>query len=207
MSTRIGFRPTLDGVIDAMSEKGYRIFNTPSQPFNLNIVGIRARTRVPKRFDDWLTVFYNSYGRWIFDVFPATTDPGLYYLGDEEMGSEEGTAILKEGQYRTAYKLGQHRDTYRALVQAEPVTVIRDFDRDEELDYDSGREETGHFGINIHRARPAGERSTRVANWSAGCQVVSAPHHFNSLIDLCEKARERFGNGFTYTLLHQRDLE
>lgn len=206
MSTAIGFRPTLDAVIDAMSEKGHRIFNTPDKPFNLNIVGIRTRSRVPRRFDDWLTVFYNSYGRWIFDTFPATTDPGLYYLG-EEMGSEKGTAILKADQYRSAYEIGQHRGKYPALVQSGPVTVIRDADRDEELDYKSDEKEAGHFGINIHRARPQGERSAQVANWSAGCQVVSAPHHFDYLMTLCEKAESRFGNSFTYTLLHQRDLE
>lgn len=206
MSFDLSFRPTLDGIVSAMSEKGYRIFNTPSKPFNLNLVGVRTRTRVPNRFDDWLTVFYNSHGRWIFDTFPATTDPGLYYLG-EKMGSEEGTAILKEGQYRSAYEIGLHQGEYRALVQAKPVTVIRDADRDEELDAGSGKEETGHFGINIHRARPEGERSAKVANWSAGCQVVSAPHHFDYLIGLCEKAQPRFGDRFTYTLLHQRDLE
>lgn len=206
----IGFRPTLDGIVAAMSEQGYRIFNTPSEPFNLNIVGVRTRTRVPNRFDDWITVFYHSHDKWIFDVFPATTDPGLYYLGDEEMLNDEGTAILKEGQYRTAYALGTHNagdDGYRALVQDEPVTVLRDFDRDAELDFDTGREETGRFGINIHRATPEGARSTRVANWSAGCQVLSNPLHFDYLIDLCETAADRFGNGFTYTLLHQNDIE
>lgn len=211
MSTTIGFRPTLDGIINAMSEKGHRIFNTPSQPFNLNIVGVRTRTRMPNRFTDWMTVFYNSHGRWIFDTFPATTDPGLYYLGEENMLNEDGTAILKEDQYRAAYKIGTHDPDgdggYKALVQNKPVTVIRDFDRDRELDYESGREETGHFGINIHRAGPEGTRSTDVGAWSAGCQVLCAPYHYDHLLTLCEKGRTHFGNGFTYTLLHQRDLE
>lgn len=205
MSYNIGFRPTLNNVVTAMSEKGYRIFNTPSRPFNLNIVGIRSRTRVPNRFDDWLTVFYRSNEQWIFNTFPATTDPGLYFLGDE-MGSDEGTAILKEGQYRSAYKIGTHRDRYRALVQAKPVTVIRDFDRDRELDYSSGREETGHFGINIHRAN-RDRASIQVDNWSAGCQVVCDPLQFNYFLDICEKGAKEWGNAFTYTLLHQDDLE
>lgn len=205
MSYDIGFRPTLNGVITAMSEKGYRIFNTPSRPFNLNIVGIRARSQVPNRFDDWLTVFYRSNDQWIFNTFPATTDPGLYFLGDE-MGSDLGTAILKEGQYRSAFKLGKHRGRYKALVQRREVTVLRDFDRDQELDFDTGREETGHFGINIHRAN-RDRASIQVDNWSAGCQVVCDPLQFNYFINVCEKGADEWGNAFTYTLLHQSDLE
>lgn len=81
------------------------------------------------RFDDWVTVFYRSRDQWIFNTFPAPTDPGLYFLGDE-MGREEGTAILKEGQNRGAFTLGKHKNQYKALVQAKPVTVIRDADRD-----------------------------------------------------------------------------
>jgi hypothetical protein len=207
MSYDIGFRPTLDDVITAMSRKNYRIFNTPSRPFNLNIVGIRPRTRVPNQFDDWLTVFYRSNDQWIFNTFPATTDPGLYFLGDERMGTDRGTAILKPGQYRGAYELGKHQGRYRALVQAGgPVTVLRDFDRDEELDFDSDRTETGHFGINIHRAN-RDRASIQVDNWSAGCQVICDPLQFNHFLDLCEKGKQEWGNSFTYTLLTQDDLE
>jgi hypothetical protein len=125
---------------------------------------------VPNRFDDWITVFYHTHDKWIFDTFPATTDPGRYLLGEETMLNDDGTAILKEGRYRTAYELGRHDGEYRALVQAEPVTVIRDFDRDGKLDTESGREETGLSGINIHRARAEGAASTTVGRWSAGAR-------------------------------------
>lgn len=208
-SPTVGFRPTLSSVIDVMSDKGYRVFNTPSKPFNLNIVGVRTKSKVPETFDDWITVFYRSNNHWIFNAFPATTDPGLYYLGDE-MGTERGTAILKEGQYRSAYEIGKHQGRYKALCQKDgpdgKVTVIRDFDQDRRLDYDTGREETGNFGINIHRANVAGA-SVNVGRWSAGCQVICDPFQFNYFLDLCERGRKVFGNSFTYTLLHQRDFE
>ena len=205
MSFDVGFRPTLEGVIDVMSRKNYVIFNTPSRPFNLNIVGIRTHNKVPNRFDDWVTVFYRSNEHWIFNAFPATTDPGLYFLGDE-MGSEMGTAILKEGQYRGTYQIGKHQGRYTALVQrGAEVTVIRDFDRDSQLDFTSGREETGFFGINIHRANRH-RASINVDNWSAGCQVICDPLQFNYFMDVCQKGESEWGNSFTYTLLHERDF-
>ena len=197
------FRPTLDGVLDVMSRKGYRIFHNDDQAFDLNIVGIRTHALVPRRFDDWLTVFYRSHGRWIYVAFPATTDPGLYWLGSP--ANTLGTAILKEGQYRSAWKLGTHKG-YRALQQKAPVTVIRDFDKDDRLDFDSGVEEKGLFGINIHRASRFNE-SLSVDKWSAGCQVLCDPLQFNYLIALCEKGKAAFGDAFTYTLVHQRDFD
>jgi hypothetical protein len=161
---------------------------------------------VPNRFDDWLTVFYRSHEQWVFNAFPVTTDPGLYFLGDEQMGTDRGTAILKPGQYRGAYELGKHQGRYKALVQAGPVTVLRDFDRDAELDFRSDHTETGHFGINIHRAN-RDRASIQVENWSAGCQVVADPLQFNYFLRVCEKGAQEWGNSFSYTLLTQDDLE
>lgn len=182
----IGFRPTLGGVTTAMSRKNYRTFNTPSRLFKFNIVGIRARARVPNQFDDWLTVFYRSNDQWIFNTFPATTVLRLSFIGDERMGTEKGTAILKPGRYRSAYKLGKHQGRCRALVQAEPVTVLRDFERDGELDFDAHRTETGPFGIAIHRAS-RDRASVQVDNWSAGRRVVCDPLQFNCFLKVCKK--------------------
>lgn len=196
------FRPALGPVLDVMSRKGYRIFHNDDQAFDLNLVGVRSHTLVPKRFDDWVTVFYRSHGRWIFNAFPATTDPGLFWLGSPM--NPLGTAILKEGQYRGMYKLGMHKG-YRALEQKGATTVIRDFDQDDRLDFDSGREDTGVFGLNLHRASRYNE-SLNVNKWSAGCQVLCDPLQFNYLMEVCEKGKAAFGNTFTYTLLHERDF-
>src|SRR5690606_12369635 len=104
--------------------------------------------------------------------------------------------------YRSSYRIGLHRNSYTALVQAKPVTVIRDFDRDAILDYDSGREETGFFGINIHRASATGE-STRVDKWSAGCQVFANIHQYSEFLKLCRLATSNWGEQLTYTLIRQ----
>lgn len=198
------FRPQLNEILEVMSRKGYRIFRNPDKPFDLNIVGIRTASLVPHTFDDWITVFYVVHGRWIFNAFPATTDPGLFWLGSPM--NTLGTAILKEGQYRGMYRLGKHKGRYKALVQQGEATVIRDFDQDDRLSFDSGREETGVFGINLHRASMQGT-SLNVDKWSAGCQVLCDPLQFDYFVAVCEQGEEAFGNSFTYTLLHERDYE
>ena len=196
------FYPSLPGILAVMSRKGYRIYRNPDKSFDLNIVGVRTTTLVPHVFDDWITIFYMSHGRWIFNAFPATTDPGLFWLGNPM--NQMGTAIVKQGQYRGMFGLGKHKG-YNALVQKSDVTVIRDFNRDPVLDFDSGREETGVFGINLHRASRFGE-SLNVDRWSAGCQVLCDPLQFNYLMAICEKGADAFGDSFTYTLIHEDDF-
>lgn len=196
------FYPTIDRTMSVMENKGYKIFRNEAG-FDLNIVGIRTKELQANRFDDFITVFYRMNGEWIFNVFKCTTDPGAYWLENPMSGM--GAAILKEGQYRSAYRIGKHRGKYEALVQNTPLTVIRDADRDKILDLDSGREETGMFGINIHRASKLNE-SVQVDKWSAGCQVLCDPNQYQFFMKLCRLGRDAFGNNFTYTLLHERDF-
>ena len=115
-----------------------------------------------------------------------------------------GTAIMKPGQYRRAYKVGKHKG-YKALQQSGPVTVYRDNDRDEELDTTGVGEDTGMHAVNIHRASRV-RASTQVDKWSAGCQVMQDPDHFDFSMTLCDRGAEKFGNSFTYTLLEIGDF-
>ncbi len=199
-----GFSPNLEDILNVMEKKGYKLYNNESG-FDLNIVGIRTRELKANRFDDFITVFYRMNGEWIFNPFKCTTDPGAYWLNNPEKMSALGTAILKEGQYPKAYRLGRHRGKYPALVQNTPLTVVRDANRDNVLDLDSGKEETGFFGINIHRAS-ANHESIQVDKWSAGCQVICDPNQFAFFLKLCRQGKEAFGNSFTYTLLNEADF-
>lgn len=195
--------PTVEQVIKAMKLKGHVVFSNPNG-FDLNIVGIRSKETKAGRFDDLLVVFHRRAGQWCYNAFPATTDPGLYYL--ENPLVESGTGIMKPGQYRGAYKIGKHQDKYDALVQrGGRITVVRDFNRDGVLDLDSGREESGYFGGNIHRASATIE-SVEVGKWSALCQVIANPWDFQIFMALCRAGAKAFGNSFTYTLLHENDF-
>ena len=194
---------TVSDLVRTLQKKGYAVFENDAKPFNLNIVGIRSADPKPNVFNDLLCVFWKYQGRWSMIQMDCTTESGLHWL--ENPLNSKGTAILKEGQWRGMWGLGLHQGKYKALKQVKPITVIRDFDKDGEYDYDSGREETGLFGINCHRAN-AKRESVVVGKWSAGCQVVQNPHEFDVLVKLCEEAAEVHGNSFTYTLINENDI-
>ena len=63
----------------------------------------------------------------------------------------------------------------------------------------------GIYGINIHRSNPNDE-SYYVNKWSAGCQVFKKVADFNEFMDICRKARDIWGNSFSYTLIESEDL-
>lgn len=195
--------PKLNDIIKVMKNKGYVVFRNP-QGFDLNIVGIRTDDMTSNKFNDWITVFYINDGAWSFSAFPASCDPGTFYRLNPM--NVKGTSILKPGQYRSSHKIGRHKG-YKALVQEgkNPLTVYRDANMDNVLDMNSSKEDTGFFGINIHKAN-ATSLSQNVDRWSAGCQVIQSAVHFNFFMNLCDQSSAKYGNYFTYTLLTENDF-
>ena len=192
----------LNALINTLTRKGYTIV---TRPFELNIVGVRSSNTSPNTFDDSIHVFYKREdGQWIHNIFPATTDPGTYWL--KTFMNSKGTAILKPGQYKNAYRIGVHRGKYQALVQQAPVTVIRDDNKDQQLDFTHAKQETGFFGINFHRAAVKG-KTKYVNDHSAGCQVLADVNDFNLLMQLAARHKKLFGNNFTYTLIEEREVK
>ena len=179
-------------------------FTLYTKPYQLNIVGLRSKNVNSNSFDDEIHVFYTKPdGKWNYHIFPATTDPGTFWLNNPTY--PQGTAILAQGQNRNAYSIGLHRGKYEALVQVKPVTVIRDYDRDAILDFKNGSKETGNFGINIHRAESTG--STKLIDqYSAGCQVFKDADDFYAFMQLCKLHAKYHGNQFSYTLIDFRSL-
>jgi hypothetical protein len=191
----------LEMIQATLLQKGFKTF---SRPFELNIVGIRANSTKPNSFDDTLNIYYKtSDDKWQFHQFPATTDPGTYWLLNPM--NPQGTAIVKHGQYINSHRIGMHRGKYLALVQQRPLTIIRDYDRNATLDFMNGKEETGIFGINIHHASVNGTTRT-VDKYSAGCQVFANINDFNVFMQLAERHKQLYGNEFTYTLIDERAL-
>lgn len=196
------FDPALSKIKHVMlDKKGYVFFEEGD--YNLNLIGIRKDNTVSNKFDDTFIIIYKINGKWAMDMYDCSTDPGIYYM---ENGLNKGTAILKPGQYRGAYKLGLHQGKYDALVQYKPVTVYRDANKDKVMDYTNP--ETGMFGINIHRAREYG-KSVQVDKWSAGCTVFASSNDFAEFISLVRKSLKtgKYGTTFTYTLLEEKDFD
>ena len=183
------------------ARKGYAFFTKGE--YNLNIIGVRHKgAKVTNHFDDCLVVIYNTGNeKNVKRVFTCTTLPGKKAM--EHPMQVKGTAILKEGQYRGAWKIGYHKGKYKALCQAKPVPVYRDGNKDDKFDLNPISIDRGIFGINIHKA---GDNSTLVDGWSFGCQVLAKSLDFNALMRLAERSASIFGNSFTYTLINEEDL-
>lgn len=184
-----------------LKQNGYTLY---SSPYMLNVVGLRSISTVPNSFDDEIHVFYvRPDGGWNYHIYPATTDPGTYWLNNPSY--PQGTAILQQGQYVNTYAIGKHRGLYDALVQVKPVTVVRDYDRDSLLDFYNGAEQTGNFGINIHRAEAKGT-TLSINKYSAGCQVFQRADDFSAFMEMVARHEKLYGNHFTYTLIDFRML-
>ena len=207
MATRPTTRYTREQIESAVKAKDYKWFT--SDNYDVNIVGVRnanTNDEVTNKFDDHVTISYkDENGEWNFHCFDATTDPGKHWV--ENIMRKEGVAILKEGQYRGSHKIGLHQGKYEALRQQKPVTVYRDNNKDGSYDMNEENTQTGLFGINIHRATKwEGKKSTQIDKWSAGCQVIAANDDFRLFMEICRKARDVWGNSFTYTLINSDDI-
>lgn len=187
-------------LLSVLKKKDYTIY---TKPYQLNIVGRRTDNTKPNRFDDWIYIFYkNEDDKWEGYKAPITTDAGTYWLNNPIQST--GTALLKEGQYKDAYNISKHRQSYYALTQRlKPVVVYRDYNRDAILDFNNGREETGMFGINIHKASTQGTQKY-IDKSSAGCQVFENTEDFEDFMDMAYRHKDLHGNVFTYTLIDER---
>ena len=198
---------TREQIEEALNCNGYKYF-TSDKGYDVNIVGIRnsdTHGKVTNKFDDTLTISYKDLnGKWIYNEYNATTDPGSHW--EKNLLNKDGVAILKPGQYRGSHKLGLHQGKYEALRQKSPVKVYRDGDKDGQYDMIEENVQEGIFGINIHKAGGRVNGSTQIDKWSAGCQVFSKESDFNEVMVIVDKAKEIWGNSFTYTLVDSSDI-
>lgn len=188
---------TAEQMLEAYRAGGFRVF---TGDLNVNLFGIRTGLKAGA-WDDWIGVLYqNGQAAWQLSIYAGTTDPSDVWLerGNDSRG---GTAILVPGQYLSCWQLGEHRGQYKALVQTgpKPMTVYRDGNLDDRLDMDPSTEQTGWFGINLHRASSY-RVVPEVGEYSAGCQVIADPADFGELVGLVEASMARYGANVSYTL-------
>jgi hypothetical protein len=120
-------------------------------------------------YDDALILV--SSGGDTYATFNANVDPSAYGRNPK---INKPYAVLKAGVW--TYRLGLHGirrgNPYKALVQGAPVTVLRD-----------DKEETGWFGINIHKG-------SRNSTSSEGCQTLP-PQQWDAFITLVDTELKR----------------
>ena len=167
--------------------KGYSFFKYKDNiNLNINLWGIRSNDKDTT---------------WTIHTYKITTDPSNVNL--QKPINKNGTAIVKEGQYKGLFKVGLHKG-YEALVQAVPITVIRDNNKDDILDIKNNKEETGMFGINMHRASINGNNN-EIGLYSAGCQVHQDYKRFTyEFMPIIKSAIGK--SSITYTLINEDDL-
>lgn len=196
---------TREQIQKTLESKGYKYFT--GGDYDVNIVGVRNAStdnKVTNAFDDCITLSYKINGEWQMHCYKATTDPGRYWV--DNLLNKDGVAILKEGQYRGSHKIGLHQGKYEALKQQKPLKVYRDNNKDGVYDLNENSLQEGIFGINIHKAGKFVNGSTQIDKWSAGCQVFSKESDFNEFMDVMYKAKDIWGNSFTYTLINSNDI-
>ena len=200
---------TREQIEAAVKAKGYVWFSDNSnKSYDVNIVGVRNSStgkKVTNVFDDVITIsFKDESGKWQYFEWNNTTDPGKKSMLEwKKMGITGGCARLLAGQYRSVWTIDKHQGKYEALCQRNgKVKVYRDSDLD--LEYDEDKITEGIYGINIHKA---GQDSTWVNDWSAGCNVFKRVKDFDEFMKICRKAAKIHGNSFTYTLLESKDIK
>lgn len=191
---------TINKLKGALRRKDAPIF---TGELNLNLVGIRANDVNANTFNDLLCVLYDLDGKSVLQIYPITTDPGVYFRKNPI--NVNGTAVLAPGHYRSCWQIGFHRGQYQALVQRGLMTVYRDANRNSDINTDVATE-TGYFGINLHHAAANGY-TLRVDRWSAGCQVFANKADFNDVMALALRSAEKYGDRFSYTLLLEDDIK
>lgn len=197
-------KPSYSKLKSIMTGKGYKFFTSP---MSVNIIGIRTNVS-NNEFNDVICVAYlDDEWKSHIEYFPCTTKPGRHWMLSPM--HSKGTAIIIEGQYRGAYKVGTHNRSrptrsYQALEQQKPMKYFRDNNLDDKHDYEGPIYE-GVFKTNIHRASTSW-MSKFVDKWSAGCQVITGPENWLRFLKLCNLSKDRYGNSFTYTLLNKDDI-
>lgn len=142
-------------------------------------VAVQLIRNTPNDYNDAIGVFGTE-----LRLFTGSVDPGSTWT--LRPSNPNGCAHLLNGHWR--YQLGPHRGK-PALVQAGPVKVWRDRDRDHARDPHE-MVDTGWFGINIH----AGGVSPDVDAYSAGCQVIHggwAGKPWKTFYGLCKASGQR----------------
>lgn len=201
---------------DYLISKGYydpsKSYEIKTEPYHVNIVGIRSFTQKANSFDDFMALFYVDPNgkvecdgkKWTFYSWSITTEPGVTWLSKSE---GLGTGIVAEGQYTDCYVTGKHggnpKKPYSALHNDHPILMYRDSDKDEwaEKNTDTLYVDGTPPGVNMHTAGAQNRGKSGVNDWSAGCQVFNRATDFHNFLYICTFIAQNEKKGSSSTTL------
>jgi hypothetical protein len=189
----------------AYNKMGYKFYD--SGRFNVNLFGIRDSEKTDDGFNGILGVAYiDSFGRPVVIAVNGTTKPGAYWLGEKHIGNKNGTFVLKEGYYKSCFKMGLHNGKYECLVQAKSDVFegYRDRNKNGVIDYE-GKLYKDVTGLNFHTTSFINDKE-KVGAYSAGCQVVQDDKDHLTIMPIVKKSIEIYGTGISYALFNKKDF-
>ncbi|MBW4612512.1 MAG: peptidoglycan-binding protein [Desmonostoc vinosum HA7617-LM4] len=181
-------------IIKYMQAKNYQVFTGLGEYNIVYLEGVNEdwtlNSDPPNQFNDRRIVIEVVDGiPKIVNHWQATTEPGKYYTLNPM--NSAGAARIKFGQYK-AWAVGLHGNAERheALIQVEPITVHRDFNKDFQRTGD--KLDTGLFLINQHWGYDA--PTNNIKNASAGCLVGRRRDGHREFMALIKKDRRYVAN-------------
>ena len=163
----------IDRVLAFMVKQNHFICRHPDCKNIIYVEGLdpngKLNPQTPNAFHDLrIVVSIGADGKPVVQSWVATTRPGRFYTMNPK--NPKGAAQIALGQYK-AWHVGIHAgatgaDAHEALIQAAPITIYRDTNKDFKRD---GPTSTGLFGINQHWGFDLPRNDAGKA--SAGCLV------------------------------------
>jgi len=188
-------------------KKGYVFFNGP---FNVNLIGIRAKERdIRKMSDRFLLVYEDHLCNWHAEILVGTTVPGEFY--HYNYTNPDGLGIIVPGQYRGAFRKGKHKGR-DALIQNTTFKVYRDSNKDGVIDKNVIKDAPPSCRFNFHHAKssihPHKIFIKNIGRFSEGCQVPANWVKYKMCFDIISYSMKLYNSkSITYTLLDEDDLK
>ena len=139
---------------------------------------------------DDANVLLKSDGTILFSV-RGTADPGR--VAGLKPINPNGTMRLTDGQHKNGWVRGMHKKQ-KAFVQARPLLIQRDKDRDLNWKEEISLAET-NMGANVHSTSngPSDYLPNTIEGWSYGCIVTrSSKVHYNQFLPAFDKSGLKF---------------
>lgn len=200
----------IDRVIGYMTKKSYFICRHPDGKNIIYVEGVdpdgTLNPQTPNMFEDLRVVFsIGQDGIPLIQPWIATTEPGRPYT--LKPMNPKGAARIAAGQYKS-WHVGTHVgpsgfDPHEALIQAAPIDVYRDTNKDFKRE---GPIYTGMFGIDQHWGYDQAKDDVGTA--SAGCLVGEkrdGHRAFMAVIKSDPRFRANNGYKFVTTVISGRE--